>query len=95
MLLVGAIKIVGNLVIGYGVTAFTNALTKSITPENAVKLTKTAIKIGGWAIGGVVAAAAGKKFSKEVDLVFDVAKKVKNKIENPENEESKKEKEAE
>jgi len=94
MLLAGAVKLVGQVVIGYGVSAFTSAIVKSITPENAVKMTKVAIKIGGLCVGGVVAAAASKRFNKNVDDVVDIANKVKTKLDELKKEESK-EKEAE
>lgn len=93
-MVVGAVKIAGQLVIGWGVGALTTAAVKCVTPSNVAKLTKVAIALGGACVAGVAADAASKRFNKQVDTVVAMAKIIKEKMKESEKVEVK-EKEAE
>lgn len=94
MLVVGAVKLIGQLAVGVGVSTVTKVFIKSITPENATKAVKVVIGIGGWFIGGVLTAQASKKWNSDVDNVVKIVKKIKI-VKEETNEESKPETEAE
>lgn len=94
-MIIGAIKLVGQLAVGIGVSTVTKVFIKNITPSNVTKFGKVAIEIGGWFIGGVLAHQAGKKWNEDVDKTVDIVKKIKKIKEDSKKEESKTETEAE
>ena len=95
MLVVGAIKLVGQLAVGIGVSTVTKAFIKSITPSAATKVAKVAIEVGSYFIGGVLIHEAGKKWNSDVDKAVEIVKSIKKIKEESKKEESKLETEAE
>jgi len=94
MLMVGAVKLIGQLAVGAGVSTVTKLFIKSITPSNVTKYTKVVTEIGGWFIGGVLCMQAGKKWNSDVDHAVNFVKRIKI-VKKQENIETKTEIEAE
>ena len=94
MLVIGAIKLVGELAVGFGVGTVAKTFIKSITPTAATKITKVAIEVGSWFISGVLIHEASKKWNSDVDKTVDIVKKIK-KLKEESKKESKPETEAE
>lgn len=77
-MIIEAVKLVGQLAVGVGVSAVTKTFINSITPENVTKFTKVAIGIGGWFIGGVLVMQAGKKWNQDIDSAIAFVQKIKD-----------------
>jgi len=94
-MIVGAVKLIGQLAVGVGVSTVTKVFIKNITPSNVTKAAQVAINIGGWFIGGVLAQQASKKWNSDVDRTVKIVKKINKIKEDSKKEESKPETEAE
>jgi len=76
MLIIGAVKLIGQLAVGAGVSTVTKLFIKSITPSNVTKYTKVVTDIGGWFIGGVLCMQAGKKLNGDIDRAVKFVKRI-------------------
>ena len=91
MILLTTVKLVGQVAVSIGVGTITKAFIKTLPLENATKLAKVAIKVGGVFIGGALALQAGKKWNRDVDNTVNFTKKIINKIKKEGSKETEKE----
>ena len=82
MLVSTMVKFTGSFMVTTSITAATKFIVKNITPDNATKITKVAIKVGWFIIGTTAAQAVTSKFIKEVDTVREMGKQIKKTVEN-------------
>ena len=80
---VDIIKQVVGSVVGIGVTVLCSVFAGNVADSsNGNKLSKALIKLGGAAIGGMVANEANKYISNEIDDVVETVESVKKLTEN-------------
>lgn len=75
------IKFVSGLAVSVGVGNIVSNIVKATTPENVGKFKKFCITAGGFAISGIVGAAAAEYTEKQID---GVAKYFNTNVEQPE-----------
>lgn len=74
------IKIISGIVVGYGVGEFMGAVMKDFKPD-AKGIRKLFIKVGAFALTGMVIKSATDYLDGEIDDIFDTIEELSDKIE--------------